>query len=97
MCVFFSSTDAAAGYLFYGSISFLFSSLSLILSFPPIQISFKKKKKYNGAANYDENTGSVGFGFADAYASEYSKNDAGVQSELHDAMEWEFKASKSRL
>ena len=30
-------------------------------------------KKYNGATNYDENTVSAGFSFADACASEYSK------------------------
>ena len=29
------------------------------------------EKKNNGAADYDENTGTVGFGFADACASEY--------------------------
>jgi len=34
--------------------NFLFSSI----------IMEKEKKKNNGAANYDENTGSVGFGFS---------------------------------
>ena len=33
----------------------------------------EKKEKSNGAANYDENTGTVGFGFVDACVSEYSK------------------------
>jgi len=53
------------GCLFYGYISFLFPSLYVFLSFPlSVEISLKKKKIYNGAANYDENTGSAGFGFA---------------------------------
>ena len=59
VAVFFSCTDAAAGFLF--------------LSYPlSIKNSIDKKKIFNGA-NYDENTGSVGFSFADACASEYSK------------------------
>ena len=31
------------------------------------------KKKDNRVANYDENSGTVGFGFADTRASEYSE------------------------
>ena len=41
LCVFYSSTGAAAGCLFYGSISFPFPSFSLFLSSP-----FKLKKRF---------------------------------------------------
>ena len=74
----FLSTGAAVDYPVFDYWYLSFQALSFSLMFTPSLslIPPFKKQTNNGAANYDENTGTVGFGFADACASESrQKND----------------------